>query len=403
MIPAGVFLDELVRFDFDLVAGVPCSFLTPWLIALNTSSKMHHVGAASEGEAVAIAAGAWLAGRKTVVFCQNSGLGNAVNPLTSLNFPFRIPTFLLVTWRGEPGLKDEPQHVLMGQITQALLDVIRVPWREFPSEARDLPEMLNAATAKMNESSLPFASVVRKDSIGGDEPPPAPHSPLHPRAGDCIDLIDDGPLPARIAALERFLAVAPERASVIATTGKCGRELFTLCDRPQHLYQVGSMGCASAMALGVALNSKSPVVVLDGDGSALMKLGNMATIGAYAPENLIHVILDNNAHDSTGGQPTSSKTVDFARAAQSCGYRSASKTDNLRGFEAAVTAAFKTPGPTLIHLQIQVGSLAPLARPSIAPHEVAQRFRKFLMDGHSSDQLDMPDGGAGTMPSPRHR
>ena len=285
-----------------------------------------------------------------------------------------------MTWRGEPGIKDEPQHVLMGQITQALLDVIRVPWREFPSEAQDLSELLSAATAKMNESSLPFAAVVRKDSIGGDEPPAALRSPPHLPAGDCVDLIDGGPLPARIAALERFLAVVPQRAAVVATTGKCGRELFTLCDRPQHLYQVGSMGCASAMALGVALNSKSPVVVLDGDGSALMKLGNMATIGACNPKNLIYVILDNNAHDSTGGQPTSSQTVDFARVALSCGYRSASKTDNLRGFEAAVTTAFKTPGPSLVHLQIQVGSLDPLARPTIAPHEVAQRFRNFLMD-----------------------
>jgi phosphonopyruvate decarboxylase len=384
MVPASVFLDELANFDFDFVAGVPCSFLTPWLIALNASSAMVHVGAASEGEAVAIAAGAWLAGRKTVVFCQNSGLGNAVNPLTSLNFPFRIPTLLLVTWRGQPGIKDEPQHVLMGQITQALLDVIRVPWCDFPNEVRDLSAMLNAATAKMNDSSLPFASVVRKDSLGGDEPPAALRSTVYLQGGHCIDLLDNTALPTRIAALERFLAVAPERATIIATTGKCGRELFTLCDRPQHLYQVGSMGCASAMALGVALNTKSSVVVLDGDGSALMKLGNMSTIGAHAPKNLIHVILDNNAHDSTGGQPTSSQSVDFAHVALSCGYRSAIKTNNLSGFETGLSTAFNTPGPTLIHVQIQVGSLDPLARPTIAPHEVAQRFREFLRNDHSS-------------------
>src|ERR1700730_3714300 len=220
MVPASVFLDELAKFDFDFVAGVPCSFLTPWLIALNASSAMVHVGAASEGEAVAIAAGAWLAGRKTVVFCQNSGLGNAVNPLTSLNFPFRIPTLLLVTWRGQPGIKDEPQHVLMGQITQALLDVIRVPWCDFPNEVRDLSAMLNAATAKMNDSSLPFAWVVRKDSLGGDEPPAALRSTVYPQGGHCIDLLDNTALPTRIAALERFLAVAPERATIIATTGK---------------------------------------------------------------------------------------------------------------------------------------------------------------------------------------
>src|SRR5580700_8979352 len=135
MIPAGILLDELVRFDFDFVAGVPCSFLTPWLLALNTSSKMVHVGAASEGEAVAIAAGAWLAGRKTVVFCQNSGLGNAVNPLTSLNAPFRIPTLLITTWRGQPGIPDEPQHELMGQITHQLLTLIGLESSSFPEES----------------------------------------------------------------------------------------------------------------------------------------------------------------------------------------------------------------------------------------------------------------------------
>src|SRR6201995_3045240 len=132
MFTARQFIEDATRQGFDFYTGVPCSYLTPLINGVISDKSLSYVGAASEGEAVAIAAGAWLAGRKTVVFCQNSGLGNTVNPLTSLNFPFRIPTLLLVTWRGEPGIKDEPQHVLMGQITQALLDVIRVPWREFP-------------------------------------------------------------------------------------------------------------------------------------------------------------------------------------------------------------------------------------------------------------------------------
>ena len=136
--------------------------------------------------------------------------------------------------------------------------------------------------------------------------------------------------------LERFLGLVSPAAAVVATTGKCGRELYTLADRPQHLYQVGSMGCASAMGLGVALHTPRPVVVLDGDGAALMKLGNLATIGSRAPANLVHVVLDNGVHDSTGGQATVSPNVDFAGVALACGYASGASADSLAGFERAL-------------------------------------------------------------------
>ena len=164
----------------------------------------------------------------------------------------------------------------------------------------------------------------------------------------------------------------------MATTGKCGRELFTLADRPQHLYQVGSMGCASAMGLGVALHTPRPVVVLDGDGAALMKLGNLATIGSRAPANLVHVVLDNGVHDSTGGQATVSPNVDFAAVALACGYASGASADSLAGFERALAATHTEPGPHLIHVRIAPGSLANLGRPTIKPPEVARRFRQFL-------------------------
>jgi phosphonopyruvate decarboxylase len=377
MISAAKFVDDAARRGFDFYTSVPCSFLTPLINAVVVSEAVDHVGAASEGEAVAIASGAWLAGRRTVVMCQNSGLGNAVNPLTSLNVPFRIPTLLLVTWRGQPGLKDEPQHVLMGQITHQLLETIRVPWRDFSAEPPDLPPLLDVAAATMSETSLPFALVIKGDAISGAEGESRPplQAPMH---GERIDLATGGALPSRAAALERFLALVPGQAAVIATTGKCGRELFTLADRPQHLYQVGSMGGASAMALGVALNTARPVVVLDGDGAALMKLGNLATIGAKAPRNLIHVLLDNSVYDSTGGQATASPNVDFAAVAIGCGYRCAFSADDLGGFEAALTSAFAGSGPTLICLKIGAGSMAKLGRPTITPPEVARRFQAFL-------------------------
>jgi phosphonopyruvate decarboxylase len=185
-------------------------------------------------------------------------------------------------------------------------------------------------------------------------------------------------LPSRVAALDRFLTLVDPAAAVITTTGKCGRELFTLADRPQHLYQVGSMGGASGMGLGVALNVSRPVVVLDGDGAALMKLGSLATIGAYAPANLIHVVLDNGVHDSTGGQPTVSNSVDFAGVALACGYRHGLSCTTLDGFAAAYRAAAAGPKPALIHARIAAGSMSKLGRPTIAPADVARRFKAFL-------------------------
>ncbi len=149
MIEADAFLDPARAAGFDFYTGVPCSFLTPIINRVISDRAIDYVAAASEGEAVAIAAGAWLAGHRTVVMCQNSGLGNAVNPLTSLNYPFRIPTLMIVTWRGGPGIEDEPQHQLMGPITPSLLDVIRVPHRAFPASDNEVPEALAAATVQL--------------------------------------------------------------------------------------------------------------------------------------------------------------------------------------------------------------------------------------------------------------
>jgi phosphonopyruvate decarboxylase len=228
----------------------------------------------------------------------------------------------------------------------------------------------------MNEQRLPYALIVPKDALGGGIS--ATTATSAPASGTTVDLLEGVAPPTRLAALERFLSLVPAAAAVIATTGKCGRELFALADRPQHLYQVGSMGGASAMALGVALNTRRPVVVLDGDGAALMKLGNLATIGNRAPANLVHVVLDNRTHDSTGGQPTASTNVDFAAVAVACGYPSAYRVDGLAGFARALAAAFANPGPTLIHCLIAPGSSPMLGRPTVRPDAVARRFKDFL-------------------------
>ena len=379
MIEADAFLEPARDRGFSFYTGVPCSFLTPLINRVISDPALAYVGAASEGEAVAVAAGAWLAGRRTVVMCQNSGLGNTVNPLTSLNHPFRIPTLLIVTWRGQPGLKDEPQHELMGEVMGSLLDTIAIGHAGFPKDEEAVPVALDRAEQAMEADELPFALIMERGSVYDDGLDQL-DQPIRPR-GTIEDLRQGEELPARIDLLRRVQALVPAEAAVVATTGKTGRELFTLEDRPQQLYQVGSMGCASAMGLGIALNSTRPVLVLDGDGAALMKLGTMATIGAYAPGNLIHVLLDNGVHDSTGGQATVSPNVDFAAVAKACGYPSAYRCDTEVGFTQALeTAISDDPRPVLIHAKIAPGSLAELGRPTISPRDVARRFRVFMAE-----------------------
>ena len=379
MTDARTFLSEAKANGFDFFTGVPCSFLTPLINATIEDANSTYVAAASEGEAVAIASGAWLAGRKTAVMFQNSGLGNAINPLTSLNYPFRIPTLIICTWRAGPGLKDEPQHELMGEITPALFDIMRISHMPFPKANDAVGATLVNVAELMDKSGLPVSLIMQKGDVDpyeltGEAGPSGPH------IGQLSDQRGGKTRVTRYAALEELLKVVSDDTAIVATTGKCGRELFTISDRPQHLYQVGSMGCAAGMGLGVALNAPNPVVVIDGDGALMMKMGTLATVGAYAPQNLIHVVLDNGTYDSTGGQPTVSPHVDFASAAIASGYARGFRCDDLSGFENAFAEAQAARGPSLIHMKILPGSMKDLGRPTISPAEVAQRFRAFLVD-----------------------
>ena len=376
MITADDFLIPAQKLGYNFYTGVPCSFLTPFINRAISSDQIDYVGAASEGEAIAIAAGAWLAGRKTVVMCQNSGLGNCVNPITSLNYPFRIPTLLITTWRGQPGVKDEPQHELMGQITQSVMELMRVRCMAFPGTPEDIVDILDAAELTIKQDSLPFGLIMKKDSVK-----PEKLDQLTPKiksTGVYKDLQTGSIETNRYKTLETVIKLSSDRTGIIATTGKCGRELFTIADRPQHIYQVGSMGGASGMGLGLALNTDKSVVVLDGDGAALMKMGTIATIGANSPKNLIHIILDNGVHDSTGGQATVSAHIDFAQVALACGYRFAATTDGLMSFSEAFSEATGNNGPALIHAKINTGSIKGLGRPTLSPQDVARRFKAFI-------------------------
>lgn len=375
MIHGDDFIDAAAQAGIDFYTGVPCSFLTPLMNAVIANPSTRYVGATSEGEAVAIAAGAWLAGRQTAVMCQNSGLGNTVNPLTSLNWAFRVPTLMVVTWRGQPGLKDEPQHELMGEITADLLDTMRVGHAAFPAETGGIASALAQASEHMRRTDLPFAFIQAKGAVAETK---LIQAPLSPRAPVMPTGSFSGSTPRRIDVLERIAVTLPARTGIIATTGFCGRELYALKDEPRNLYVVGSMGGASAIGLGAALNHPGEIAVLDGDGAALMKLGNMATIGATAPQNLTHIILDNGMHESTGGQMTVSAGVDFGMIAAAVGYAQVVRTDRLDEVEPLLREALGRPGPRLLHVRVSPSNVPNLPRPSIAPPDFARRFRDFL-------------------------
>jgi len=376
MIRASEVVQLFRRAGFELFTGVPCSYLTPLIDTVIDSKDIRYVGAANEGEAVAIAAGARLGGKGAVVMLQNSGLGNAVNPLTSLAHPFRLPVLVVATWRGEPGGEaDEPQHEVMGEITPRLFELMGIPWELFPATTAALETALARATAHMRERGLPYAFVLQKGSIE------AAATGRHRTAERALASGVRGAFGReRLAPDEALRACVAGLAGTdvaIATTGYTGRALYALGDRPNQLYVVGSMGCASSLALGLALAQPARrVLVLDGDGAALMHLGALAIIGHERPANLVHVLLDNGVHDSTGAQATVAPAVDLAGVALACGYPDVRRVADAGELSAAVKGA--RGGPAFVHVRTQPRSDRKLPRPSETPAEVAARFADWM-------------------------
>ncbi|MGQ4457545.1 phosphonopyruvate decarboxylase [[Kitasatospora] papulosa] len=363
---------------FGPFTGVPCSFLGPVISCLQDTRSDQYLIAANEGEAVAIAAGSRLAGRRPVVILQNSGLGNAVNPLTSLCHTLRLPVLLFVTWRGEPGSPDEPQHELMGRITSDLLTAMEIRSEILPQDEETLRERLLVADAHMRDTGLPFAFVVRKGAIAPYVPPAASRQILASVPGARAKALAGGTM-LRSEAIAHVMRVVGDRALVVATTGKTARELEHAWDRPGNLYVVGSMGCASSIALGIALHAPArQVVVLDGDGAALMRLEAMATIGRLGPPNLLHIILDNEAYESTGGQPTGSARLNFTEVAAACGYVRAAEVTGPEGLVAALEKQLLHVGPSLLRVRIASYSDPGLGRPALPPPASAARFQEMI-------------------------
>jgi phosphonopyruvate decarboxylase len=389
MIEARNFVEAARQRGFRWYAGVPCSFLTPFINYVLQDPSLHYLSMANEGDAVALIAGVALAGDASaphgrgIVMMQNSGLGNAVSPLTSLTWTFRLPQLLIVTWRAQPGIADEPQHALMGPITPDMLKIMEIPWELFPTESAQIGPALDRAIAHMDQSGRPYALIMQKGSVAA--------YPLKPGIGaissrssatKALAAAQDAPAEARPSRQETLRAVvaqtSPESTVLLASTGFCGRELYAIADRPNHLYMVGSMGCVLPLALGLALARPDlRVIALDGDGAALMRLGAFATVGAYGPANLWHLLLDNGVHDSTGGQATVSPRISFAEMAAACGYASSLETNELGRISSWLNER-PLDGTRFARLFIRPGTPSDLPRPSVTPVAVKTRLMQHI-------------------------
>ncbi|OGR12106.1 MAG: phosphonopyruvate decarboxylase [Deltaproteobacteria bacterium RIFOXYB12_FULL_58_9] len=364
-------------------AGVPCSYFKPLVNYMTVEPNLDYMQATSEGEAVAIASGLVAAGKPAFVLMQNSGLGNAVNPITSLVYIYQIPVALFVSQRGQPGLADEPQHELMGRITKELAELcdLRTHLLE--------PSSFAAELASAQTDATPAAWICRKGTLeGGPKAPPVTPT-LRSAAVTPGNTGEFVPIMRREEAVLRILPLlnrglnAGQAPVVVSTTGKLSRELYELDDREHdkanRFYMVGSMGCAAGFGLGIArARPDRKVLVLDGDGAVLMKMGTLATAGAMGTHNFHHVVFDNAAYESTGGQRTASPTVDFATVALACGYRMAETVAEPDALEPALARHLGKNGPTLLRVVIKTGARKDLGRPNLGPKGVWKRFTQYI-------------------------
>jgi phosphonopyruvate decarboxylase len=378
MIDPAHFLRHCTELGIDLFTGVPDSLLK----SLNSQIMLdvprdRHVIAANEGAAVGLAIGHHLrTGRTALVYLQNSGFGNTVNPLLSLADAdvYGIPMVLLVGWRGQPGVKDEPQHVKQGRIQEQLIDALELPWAVLPEDDDAAAAAMRLAIATARDQSTPYVVLVTKGTFS--EPRSASPSP------------QSGPTGTEVASREEALAALVAAMGTetvnVSTTGMLSRELFELRQRAgqdgsRDFLTVGGMGHASSIALGVAMAEPDREVwCLDGDGALLMHLGSVPVIADHAPTNLFHVVFNNGVHDSVGGQPTSITSVQVDDAARAMGYRWAASTADPEELPPLVDQMRSAGGPCLLEVRVLPGNRAGIGRPTRSPAESKLAFMSAL-------------------------
>lgn len=365
----GLLQEKEIRF----YSGVPDSLLKSFCAYLTDhTSEKEHIIAANEGNAIALACGYHLATRKIgLVYMQNAGEGNAVNPLLSLADPdvYSLPLLMLIGWRGEPGKHDEPQHVKQGKVTLELLEAMKIPYEVLPDSLERIRGSLEKAVEYMLSRKAPYALVVRKDTFEEYK----------------LQRLTENNYPlSREEALRQVVDSLSPDAFVVSTTGMLSRELFEYREAKNQghghdFLTVGSMGHSSSIALAIALQKPDRTIYcFDGDGAALMHLGAQAIIGKLKPCNFHHLIFNNGAHDSVGGQPTAAFDCDFPAIAKACGYADSWRADTREELEEKLRLLQGSPGPTLLEIRLKRGNRKDLGRPTTTPIENKDAFMKFL-------------------------
>ncbi|MBR6412801.1 MAG: phosphonopyruvate decarboxylase [Alphaproteobacteria bacterium] len=358
------FYNALVQEGLDTFYGVPDSLLKEICACImDKTVPQKHIITANEGNALALAAGHYLAtATPAVVYMQNSGEGNIINPLLSLidEEVYRIPALLIIGWRGEPGVHDEPQHVKQGKLTLPLLDVMGIRY-----EVLEKTDQVKKAVQYMSMTQKPFALIVKKGlfDVYPNKPEPQSRYPL-----------------TRERAIQMVLERLNEKDIVVSTTGMISREVYE--NRKNHekdFLTVGSMGHASSIALGIALEKKNrKVFCLDGDGACLMHMGAMAVIASRQPGNLKHIIFNNESHDSVGAQPTVMNNVDLQILAKAVGYPNTFSAQTEQELETVWNDFYEVSGLSLLEIKVKSGSRKDLGRPKEKPVENKEAFMVFL-------------------------
>lgn len=371
------FHQSVRKHGIDFFCGVPDSLLKDYCAYVTDNEPAEkHVTTANEGSAVALASGYHLSTGKTgMVYLQNSGLGNIVNPIMSLasTSVYSIPMLLFVGWRGEPGKRDEPQHVVQGQATTGLLAACGIPFQVLPDYIEGAEQTLYTAIKHMEVTNGPYCLLVKRQTF-------LPYKLNAPE-----NIYDSMPL-NREGAIEHVIRGLMERDVVVGTTGMLSRELFELREKfnqghEKDFLTVGSMGHASSIALGVAMQRpRKQVFCLDGDGASLMHMGNMSTVAAVASTNYNHIVINNGAHDSVGGQPSDALSEDFniCQVALGLGYKQAICVTTPEEIQAGVAAMRSTEGPVLMEIKVRKGNRKDLGRPTRTPIQNKTDFMHFL-------------------------
>lgn len=375
MLSPELFFNFIAERGTTFFAGVPDSSLKHFCAYISEHvSEKDHVICANEGAAVGMAAGHYLAsGQVPVVYMQNSGIGNAINPLLSIvdSDVYSIPVLLIVGWRGEPGKKDEPQHKKQGRVLLQMLEAMEIPCKIIDDNADNAKQAINAAYGHMEKESSPFALVVKKGSFETYKKKENKPSRYNLVREDAVKLIIDS--------LE-------SDDIVVSTTGMTSREVFEYRESLGHGHEkdflvVGGMGHTSQIALGIAMKKQDrKVFCLDGDGSIIMHMGAMAINGMSGCTNFVHIALNNGAHDSVGGQPTVGHDIDFVRIAKACRYQTIRRVEKTEEIIAALETMKTTPGPHFLEIRIRKGNRKGIGRPTTGPVENKRAFMGFLQE-----------------------